>query len=138
MSYQNHVIDPTFFYDVIEEFSFNFDVYVVTGQTVNEYGLQTRTYSKQCIRGSLQSRGTSLSQDIKGTTTTQTYNFYCKSLYRLNIGDIIVYKHNYLMCVSVQDYDEYGVREAVLEVVQLTSHRDLAEYIKYLEGEKLV
>ena len=135
---QNHVIDPTFFYDVIEEFAFNFNIYVVDKKTVSDSGKIKTEYTKQIIRGSLQSKGTTLIQKNNGNTNTMTYMFYCKSLYRINIGDIIEYKGNYLMCDSVRDYDEYGVRSAHLQMITLTAYRDLKDYIEYIEGRKIV
>lgn len=139
MQYQNHLIDPTFFYDAIEEFSFNYNIYVVSDDdSLDEYGKRTATYNKQTIRGSLQTQGTSEIQSKSGNTHTKKYNFYCKSLYRINIGDIIEYKNEYLRVNSVHEYDEYGVREASLETIKLTQYRDFADYIKYLKGEKLV
>ena len=77
-------------------------------------------------------------QSKDGNTKEMRYNFYCKSLYRIDIGDIIEYKNRYLRVESVKDFDEYGVRECSLLMVQLTKYRDLADYIKYLQGEKLV
>lgn len=136
--YQNHVIDPTFFYDAIEEFSFNYDIYVIVKKGLNEAGKTVITFDKQIIRGSLQSQGTVLVQSETGNMTTMRYDFYCKSLYRINIGDVIVYKNRYLLCKEVRDYDEYGVRSASLEQIQLTAYRDLHDYVKYLKGEELV
>lgn len=136
--YQNHVIDPTFFYDAIEEFSFNYDIYVIVKKDLNEAGKTVITFDKQIIRGSLQSQGTVLVQSETGNMTTMRYDFYCKSLYRINIGDVIVYKNRYLLCKEVRDYDEYGVRSASLEQIQLTAYRDLRDYVKYLKGEELV
>ena len=138
MAYQNHLVDPTFFYDAIEEFSFNYTIYVVTGQTLNEDGNTVPQYSQQTIRGSLQSQGTRLVQSMTGNKTEQIYKFYCKSLYRIDIGDILVYKNRYMRVDELQDYDEYGVRECSLTVVDLAQYRDLAAYIKYLNGEELV
>ena len=135
---QNHIIDPTFFYDAIDEFAFNYDLYVVTGKTVNEYGKTVTTFTKKNVSGSLQSKGTSLAQSLDGNTTTMTYDFYCKSLYRINIGDVLVYKSNYLMFDSVQDYDEFGVRNGSLKQIQLTAYRDLADYVNYLNGGLIV
>lgn len=135
---QNHVIDPTFFYDAIEEFAFDFNIYVVDKKTVSDSGKIKTEYTKQTIRGSLQSKGTTLIQKNNGNTNTMTYMFYCKSLYRINIGDIIEYKGNYLMCDSVRDYDEYGVRSAHLQMITLTAYRDLKDYIDYIEGRKIV
>ena len=135
---QNHVIDPTYFYDCIEEFSFNYNIYVVEKKEIDASGNVKRTYSKNVIRGSLQSQGVELRQSKDGNTKEMRYNFYCKSLYRIDIGDIIEYKNRYLRVESVKDFDEYGVRECSLLMVQLTQYRDLADYIKYLQGEKLV
>ena len=135
---QNHVIDPTYFYDCIEEFSFDYNIYVVEKKEIDASGNVKRTYSKNVIRGSLQSQGVELRQSKDGNTKEMRYNFYCKSLYRIDIGDIIEYKNRYLRVESVKDFDEYGVRECSLRMVQLTKYRDLADYIKYLQGEKLV
>ena len=136
--YQNHVIDPTFFYDAIEEFSFNYDIYVIVKTGLNEAGKTAITFDKQIIRGSLQSQGEVLVQSETGNMITMRYAFYCKSLYRINIGDVIVYKNRYLLCKEVRDYDEYGVRSASLEQIQLSSYRNLRDYIRYLNGEELV
>ena len=135
---QNHVIDPTYFYDCVEEFSFDYNIYVVEKKEIDASGNVKRTYSKNVIRGSLQSQGVELRQSKDGNTKEMRYNFYCKSLYRIDIGDIIEYKNRYLRVESVKDFDEYGVRECSLLMVQLTQYRDLADYIKYLQGEKLV
>ena len=135
---QNHVVDPTYFYDCIEEFSFDYNIYVVEKKEIDASGNVKRTYSKNVIRGSLQSQGVELRQSKDGNTKEMRYNFYCKSLYRIDIGDIIEYKNRYLRVESVKDFDEYGVRECSLRMVQLTKYRDLADYIKYLQGEKLV
>ena len=135
---QNHVVDPTYFYDCIEEFSFDYNIYVVEKKEIDASGNVKRTYSKNVIRGSLQSQGVELRQSKDGNTKEMRYNFYCKSLYRIDIGDIIEYKNRCLRVESVKDFDEYGVRECSLRMVQLTKYRDLADYIKYLQGEKLV
>lgn len=138
MIYQNHLVDPTYFYDAIEEFSFNFTIYTVTNKTIDDYGNVKYTYDNAIIRGSLQSDGTRLVQSQEGNTTVVKYRFYCKSLYRINIGDIIEYKNKYLRVDFVQDYDEYGVRNCELTMIQLTAYRDLRDYIRYLNGEVLV
>ena len=137
-NYQNHVIDPTYFYDCIEEFSFNYSIFVVTGKTLDDYGNSVLTYTNQTIRGSLQCQGVNLSQSKKGNADEMKYRFYCKSLYRIDIGDILKYKNRYLRVDGVTEYDEYGVRECALTMIDLTQYRDLSDYIKYLEGEKLV
>lgn len=138
MVYQNHVIDPTYFYDAIEEFSFNYTLYVLTNRTINERGKLTATYTTKIVRGSLQSQGSQYHKEKSGSTVSQDYKFYCKSLYRINIGDVLEYKNNYLIVDSVQDYDEYGCRECSLSLIQLTNYRDLGAYIKYLNGQELV
>lgn len=139
-NYQNHVIDPTYFYDAIEEFSFDYDIYVVNDYSqIDEYGIRHESFTKQIIRGSLQSTGLRLNQDRKGNTHERSYNFYCKSLYRINIGDVIEYKNQYLRCVELtNDYDEYGVRGAKLIQFELTQYRDFADYLAYIQGDKLV
>ena len=138
MIYQNHVIDPTYFYDAIDEFAFNYIIYVVNDTEIDDYGKVITTYKQNIINGSLQSDGVRERQSKSGTTQDKKYRFYCKSLYRIDIGDIIEYKDNYLRVNFVKDYDEYGVREAELQVIKLSMYRDFADYIKYLKGEKLV
>lgn len=138
-TYQNHVIDPTFFYDAVENFAFDFDIYVQQDDNVlDDYGNSKLSYKKETIRGSLQSDGNRLRQSKDGNTHDMTYRFYCMSLYRINIGDIIEYKGNYLRVNFVQDYDEYGVRSAELTMIKLTAYRDFADYLKYITGVKLV
>lgn len=138
MIYQNHVIDPTYFYDAIDEFAFDYKIYVVNDTEIDDYGKVITTYKQNIINGSLQSDGVRERQSKSGTTQDKKYRFYCKSLYRIDIGDIIEYKDNYLRVNFVKDYDEYGVREAELQVIKLAMYRDFADYIKYLKGEKLV
>lgn len=135
MRYQNHVIDPTFFYDAIEEFSFDYSCYFVCGEDYDDEGKTIKKYDKKIIRGSLQSKGSSLNQNKTGSRIIKSYEFYCKSLYRLNIGDVIEYKDDYYMVDAVNDYDEFGVRSCALSMIQLTKYKDLKEYIKYLRGE---
>lgn len=137
-NYQNHLIDPTYFYDAIEEFAFDYDIYVCTGKTVNDLGKRVLTYELKTIRGSLQSTGNQISRDKTGSTNDKGYNFYCKSLYRIDINDVIAYKDNYYIVNSVHDYDEWGVRDASLSLINLTTYRDLAAYVKYINGEEYV
>lgn len=136
--HQNHVIDPAYFYDAIEEFAFDYDCFVVNGFTIDEYGRKITKFEKMKIRGSLQSQGNSLRQSKDGNTQEMKYDFYCKSLYRINIGDFIFYKNKWLHVDSINDYDEYGVRSCSLQMIQLTNYKDLSDYVKYLEGEKIV
>lgn len=134
----NHVIDPTFFYDAIEEFSFDYVIYVLTQKGLDEYGKETYSYTKQTIRGSLQPRQKRLVQANEGNTTESGYDFYCKSLYRINIGDIIEYQHEYFRVNAIQNYDEFGCRTASLDLITLNGYRDLEEYAKYKLGVELV
>ena len=75
---QNHVIDPTFFYDAIEVFAFNYEWYVVKEISLDELGRRITQFDKLTIRGSLQSQGTSLNLSTSGNTETMRYRFYCK------------------------------------------------------------
>lgn len=135
----NHLIDPTFFFDAIEEFSFNYPIYVVNkSPIVDDYGNTKLEYTKSTIRGSLQIQTSRERQSKTGNTREITYMFYCKSLYRIDVGDIIEYDNNYLRCYETHPYDEFGCREASLKVIQLTGYRDFADYLKYLKGEKLI
>lgn len=137
---QNHVIDPTFFYDCIDEFSFDYNLYVlVENNAIDERGYTISKYELQTISGSLQSTGSSKNRSKSGSTISKEYDFYCKSLYRIKEDDILEYKNNYYICTAINnDYDEWGVRGARLKLISLTAYRDLADYIKYLRGQKLV
>ena len=137
-NYQNHVIDPTWFWDAIEEFSFDFDWFIVGSITTDELFRDKYTYTQDTIRGSLQSQGTAINLSKLGNTENMEYEFYCKSLYRIKVGDFILYKNRWLHVESVRDFDEYGVRSARLKMVNLNNYNDLQEYIKYLDGEILV
>lgn len=134
----NHIIDPTYFYDAIEEFSFNYDWYVITNKGIDEWGRETTEFTKKIIRGSLQTQGNSIVLSKNGNHQQNDYNFYCKSLYRINIGDFIFYKETWLHVNNVHEYDEYGVRECTLKMVNLNNYRDLKEYVDFLEGNKIV
>ena len=134
----NHVIDPTYFFDCIEEFSFDYDIFVIKKIEIDEYGRDKERYLKTKIRGSLQSKGLNREHSKDGTKQTKEYDFYCKSLYRINVGDVIFYKGNYFEVDFVQDYDEYGVRNCTCIMINLSAKQDLADYVKYLAGEKLI
>lgn len=137
-NYKNHLIDPTYFYSAIEEFAFDYDIYVATDEKQDEYFRTVHSFEKRTIRGSLQTQGLSLKQNKSGNLHENEYNFYCKSLYRINIGDFIFYKGQWLYVDSVHEYDEWGVREAHLTMVQLSSYKDLEEYVKYINGDIIV
>ena len=135
---QNHVIDPTYFYDAIEWFAFNYDWYVVSDTGLDDLGRRINTFQKMTIRGSLQPQGTSLNQSTAGNTENLKYEFYCKSLYRINIGDFIFYKNRWLHVDGVHDYDEWGVRQASLTMINLNDYHDFQEYLSYLNGGTIV
>ena len=135
---QNHVIDPTFFYDAIEWFAFNYDWYVVSGTSLDELGRRVNTFKKMTIRGSLQPQGSTLVQSLDRNTETFKYEFYCKSLYRIGTGDFIFYKNRWLHCDGFHDYDEWGVRQASLTMVDLKNYKDFKEYLLYLNGGIIV
>lgn len=136
---QNHVIDPTYFYDCIEEFSFNYNIYIVVAKDIDDEGYEIEQYALQTIRGSFQSHGVSLSQSKSGNTRSKDYHFYCKSLYRINIGDVIEYKENFYRVNEIDnDYDEWGVRAAKLKMIQLSEHQNLKAYVEYMRGEQLI
>lgn len=130
-----HIIDPTFFYDAIDMYSFNYDAYIVRNIERDEYGRQKSTFDKVKVRGSMQTQGANLSQSKTGNTVSNRFKFYYKSKYRLNIGDFMIYDNKLLHIVDSQPYNEYGVRECALEMAQLNEHRDLAEFIKLQTGD---
>ena len=135
---RNHVIDPTFFYDCIEEFSFDYTIYVLSSVSLDAHGKQVATYQQNTIRGSLQTQGLELVQSKDGNTTRNAYNFYCKSLYRISIGDVIYHQGNYLRVREVKEYDEYGVRSCSLEMIKLSAYRDLQAYVNFINGDEIV
>lgn len=135
---RNHIIDPTYFFDAIEEFSFNYEWFPIIKKELNDYGRYVDKFDKKIIRGSLQSKGEKIIRSKTGNIREHIYEFYCKSLYRINIGDFILYNNKWLIVTDVQGYDEYGVREATLKMVELTSSKDLYEYIRFLNGDKII
>lgn len=138
-NYQNHVIDPTFFWDAIQMIGeFEYDVYVFVEHDKDEDYKVTKTYNKTTIKGSLQSQGNKVIKEVTGNKTEHIYEFYCRSLYRINNGDFIEYKGKLLLVYETHDFDEYGVRWAALKEVNLYEYQDLQDYMAYLEGEKFV
>ena len=134
-----HIIDPTYFYDAVEEFAFNYVIYhKYEGDSIDEYGRATPNYKKDIIRGSFQTQGTSVKRDVKGNTMSEEVNFYCTSLYRIHENDIIERNGNYYLCGSTHNYDEWGVREASLTMKQLYELRDFEEWLKYQTGGSIV
>ena len=136
--YQNHVIDPSYFYDAIEQFAFNYKWYVIKNEESDEFYRTITHFDEKIIRGSLQSQGTKIIRSKEGNITEHIYEFYCKSLYKINEGDFILYNNSYLIVTEFQDYDEWGVRSCVLKRIQLSEYKDFSDYIKYLNGEKII
>ena len=132
---QNHVIDPTFFFDAILEFAFDYDWYPLQGYETDDMKRRIAKFDHKTINGSLQPQSGSINFRPEGNTNKLTYRFYCKSLYRIDKGDFVHYKDRWLLVDEVQDYDEWGVREASLTMVNLTDYRDFQAYLKYLNGE---
>lgn len=134
----NHVIDPTYFYDALKQFSFKYNIYHTKGLTIDELGMQHYIYEYDHIIGSLQSQGHSRQKKEDGNVDTWDYSFYCKSLYRIDIGDIIEYRDKFLCVTSITDYDEWGVREAKLTMIELAAYKDFAEYLRFLNKEEMI
>lgn len=134
----NHLIDPTYFFDAIDEFTFEYTAYIYNNAGVDEYGNTKRSFTKQQIFGSLQIQNKAERKSKDGNTADVTYRFYSKSLYRLNFGDVIEYDGMYLRVNDVKPYNEFGVREVGLVMIQLSAYRDFAEYIKVVKGEQLI
>lgn len=138
-NYQNHLVDPLWFYDAVEEFKFTYDWFIESRIEKDALFRQVTRYEKKEIKGSLQPSDTNLNINASGGNTQSTkYNFYCMSNYRIKIGDFIFYKGKYLHVDSIHDYDEMGVRTAALTAVNLNNYKDLEESIRYLEGEEIV
>lgn len=135
---QHHFIDPLFFLDALLEFATQFDWYAKKGYGVDAMGRRVAEYDKQPIVGSLQPQTGSTNFRVEGNTTNLKYKFYCMSKYRINYDDFIFYHDRWLHVDEVQEYDEAGVRECSLTMVNLTDYRDFESYVKYLEGEETV
>lgn len=134
----NHVVDPTWFFDALDLFTFEYDWFVQKGFAVDEMGRRITKFDKLKIEGSLQPEQTSLNFSENGNTQTYKYNFYCRSIFRIDIGDFIFYKNSYLHVDGVHEYDEYGVRSCTLTMINLNKYKDLKDYIDYLNGDKIV
>lgn len=133
-----HIISPSYFDDVIEQFSFDYDWYHITGQMIDELGNQKNIFTKLPLRGSLQPGRQSRSMSKEGNTETRPYDFYCKSIYRIDTGDFIKYHNDWLIVTGIEPYDEYGVRRASLESANPAMYKDLLEAIKALTGEVII
>lgn len=130
-----HVIDPSYFDDAIAQFAVEYDWWHVTGQVVDDYGYQKNTFSKLPLIGSLQPQSYRRIPNKEGVTEIKPYDFYCKSIYRIEVGDFINYKNEWLIVTAIYPYDEYGVRKADLQSVNMASYKDLTEAVKAQTGE---
>lgn len=131
----NHVIDPSYFDDCIEQFSFDYTWYHITGLDVDDLGNQKNTFTKLIIKGSMQPQGNKRTLKKDGMVEVRSYEFYCKSIYRIDSGDFIDYNNDWLIVTDVEPYDEYGVRKVRLESANPAMYRDLQEAEKCLTGE---
>lgn len=134
----NHVIDPSFFYDCIEEFAFDYKIHCIMDVSIDDAGMELRQYETFPIRGSLQPQRAGISKSFDGNIKSQNFDFYCKSLYRIKVGDVIAYNGAFLLVNDVQPYDEYGVRQCTLSMQEVAPYNDLSEYLLYLQGDKIV
>lgn len=137
-----HTNDVQYFWDAIEQFSFDYEFYTLSGVTkVDELGNRVLQYTKSTIRGSLQaSGGYSKAKDKSGATTSATFKFYCESKYQFHIDDFIKTDGGeWLICTGVDEpYSEWGVRSGTFAMTDLSHHKELAAYVKYLNGEESV
>lgn len=134
----NHVIDPTYFQDVVNEFGFWYDWYYEGEFEVDDLGRKVTKFNKEKIYGSLQPQGISLKMDLSGNTQSASYKFYCMSKYRIKINDFIVFNGKYLHVDNLEEYDEYGVRVCSLTMINLNTNKDLLEAVRFLNGESIV
>lgn len=127
----NHLIDPSYFDDLIAEFAFEYDWYFVKGAIVDDMGNRKYSYGKTKIVGSLQDNGTYTDRRKDGNITYHRYKFYFSSQYKLDRNDIIFYNNQYLLVnEDIEKYDEYGVRSCSLVSVDKSLYRDLLEVVK--------
>lgn len=134
-------IPQDYFLESINEFCQpgNYDWYRCSGWTMDELHRRMRSYAKEEIHGSLQSKGISKNQNIKGNTTDHKYGFYCSAIYQINVDDFIYddWRHAWLHVDKItDDYIEWGVRGVELTMINLTEYQDLALAVKFLNGEE--
>lgn len=134
----NHIIPTDYFDDCIEEFTFYYDWYHVSGMITDDYGNQKNQFTKMTIKGSIQPNTHQIKRDTQGNIISMSYDFYCKSIYRIGINDFIFYNNDWLICNSVSPYDEYGVRKVSLESANVAQYSDMLEAVKALTGEVIV
>lgn len=131
-------IPLNYFDDAIDAFAYSYDWYSVTDQIVDEYGNQKNQFTRLTIVGSMQPQGIRVHRTKEVVNESRDYKFYCKSTYRINIGDFINYNNDWLIVNSVETYDEYGVRSCSLSSVNPSMYKDLLEAIKALSGEIII
>ena len=135
----SRIIDPNFFDQAINEFKFTYIWYVETGIRIDDLGRRIPSFDKRTIEMSLQPDQSRLVQTSQGNHHELTYKWYCKAIYRVNIGDFFfVLSGNYLHVDSVQSYDGWGVRQGSCTMVNLSQYKNLEDYIKYINGEKIL
>lgn len=135
----NRLVDPDYFDDAIEEFKFPYVWYVENGITIDDYGREVASFDKQTIYGSLQPKESTLNQSTSGNHQSLQYEFYCKAIYRINIGDFLQDEDgNFLHVDGFQNYDPWGVRRCNCTMVTLNQYKNFQDYIKYLNGEKIL
>lgn len=132
-----HLNDVRYFWDAIENFSFDYDFYTYSGRTVDDRGHIKKSFTHSTIRGSLQSsNGYSKTRDKSGATVEGSFNFYCKSIYKFNIDDFIrTQEGQWLICVAVTEpYGEWGVRAGTFVMTDLYHQKELSDYLDTLNG----
>lgn len=135
----NHIIDPTYFYDAIDMFAFNYTIYRKNAvDEIDEYGRAKISYKKDIISGSFQTQGNDKSRKASGNTDSELVNFYCKSIYRIHKDDIVERYGNYYIVNGIHNYDEWGVREATLSMINISQNRDFSEWLKFQTGGIIV
>ena len=133
------IIDPDFFDEAIGEFRFQYNWFIENSKKVDDLGRLVSSFDKQTIYGSLQPDASTLNQSVDGNYQSLKYRFYCKAIYRINIGDFLQDDDgNYLHVDGVQNYDGWGVRQCTLTMVTLNQYKNFQDYIKYLNGEKIL
>ena len=55
-----------------------------------------------------------------------------------NINDIVMRNDQYYICNDITNYDEWGVRQASLNIITLEENRDFNEWMKFQTGGTIV
>lgn len=135
----NRIVDPDLFDEAINEFAFDYDWFVESNIEQDELFRMVSKFTMKTIHMSLQPQQSSLKQSTSGNHQELKYNWYCDAVYRVNIGDFFRDENgNYLHVDGVQQYDGWGVRQGTCTMVDLAQYKNLQDFIKYLEGEKIL